>query len=68
MILAFVIAAPIGYFYAQHWLNDFEFRTSISPSLFLLAGFSVFLVGALTVGAKSYQAARANPVKTLKDE
>jgi len=68
MILAFVIAAPIGYFYAQHWLNNFEFRTTISPSLFFLAGFSVFLVGALTVGAKSYQAARANPVKTLKDE
>lgn len=68
MIFSFILAIPFGYYYAQQWLEGFEFRTSISPVLFILAGLITFIVGALTISLKSYQAARVNPVKTLKDE
>ncbi|SNT14960.1 ABC-type antimicrobial peptide transport system, permease component [Ekhidna lutea] len=68
MIFAFILAIPFGYYYAQQWLDGFEFRTTISPFLFVVAGLITFIIGALTVSFKSYQAARINPVKTLKDE
>ncbi|WP_350216688.1 ABC transporter permease [Ekhidna sp.] len=68
MIFAFILAIPFGYYYAQQWLDGFEFRTSISPVIFVMAGLITFIIGALTVSFKSYQAARVNPVKTLKDE
>jgi putative ABC transport system permease protein len=68
MILAFVLAIPFGYYITQNWLNNFEFRTSLDPIIFLLAGISVFLIGIITVAAKSYSVATVNPVNSLKEE
>lgn len=68
MLFAFILAIPFGYYFMHAWLNDFEFRTSLDPSLFILAGVLTFVIGVITVSAKSYQAARANPVNSLKDE
>lgn len=68
MIFSFILAIPFGYYYAQQWLEGFEFRTSVGVGLFIVAGLITFMVGAITVSFKSYQAARVNPVKTLKDE
>jgi len=68
MIIAFVIAAPLSWFYMKKWLSDFEYRTDMDLTLFLLAGVVAFTIGALTVSYKSYSAATANPVKTLKEE
>lgn len=66
--VAFIIATPISYFYMQHWLSNFAFKTELSLFHFVVSGFVAFTLGALTVGIKSYQAATANPVKTLKEE
>lgn len=68
MIIAFVVATPVSYLYMQHWLNGFAFRADLSFSLFFVAGIAAFILGALTVTFKAYQAASANPSKTLKEE
>ncbi|WP_421764460.1 ABC transporter permease [Ekhidna sp.] len=68
MVFAFLVAIPFGYYFGNSWLEGFEFRTNLDPFLFLMAGLSTFVIGAITVSFKSYQAARVNPVKTLKDE
>ncbi len=68
MLLAFIVAIPFGYYFMQQWLNDFEFRTTLDPSVFIIAGILTFVVGVLTVSAKSYQAATVNPTDSLKDE
>ncbi|HYI79021.1 MAG TPA: FtsX-like permease family protein, partial [Chryseolinea sp.] len=68
MIIAFIIATPLSYFYMQRWLEDFAFRIDINIALFIVAGIITFAIGALTVSYKSYSAALANPVKTLKEE
>lgn len=68
MIFAFVVATPFGYYFGNSWLEGFEFRTSLSPILFIIAGLSTFIIGAFTVGFKSLQAAKVNPVNILKDE
>jgi ABC-type antimicrobial peptide transport system permease subunit len=68
MIIAFIIATPLSYFYMQRWLVDFAYRININIALFVIAGIITFAIGALTVSYKSYLAALANPVKTLKEE
>lgn len=68
ILLSFILAIPVGYYVMQGWLSDFEFRTTLGPLVFVIAALVTFLTGVLTVGAKSYQAAAANPVKSLRQE
>ena len=68
ILIAFVIAIPFGYYLMQDWLNNFEFRTVLQPTVFIYAGLASLVIGALTVGFKSYQAATVKPVKSLKNE
>ena len=57
---------------APHGLADhplkFAFRIELSVMIFIIAGGLAFIVGALTVGYKSYRAAIINPIRTLRDE
>ncbi len=66
--VAFVIAAPIGYFAMDKWLQNFAYRTDISWWIFLLAGSLSLIIALLTVSWLSFRAARQNPVESLRDE
>jgi putative ABC transport system permease protein len=68
MAIAIIIAVPIAYYYMQLWLSKFAFRIELNMVIFITAGAIAFVVGALTVGYKSYMAATINPVRTLKAE
>ncbi len=68
IFIAFLLSIPFGYYLMQDWLNNFEYRTVLKPQVFLLAGIISLLIGALTISFKSYQAAAANPVQSLKNE
>lgn len=68
MIIAFVVATPLLYFYMQPWLEDFAYRIDMNIALFLVAGILTFAIGTVTVSCKSNLAALANPAKTLKEE
>lgn len=68
MIIAFIVATPLSYFYMQRWLGNFAYHIDMNVALFIGAGIVTFVIGALTVSYKSYMAALANPVKTLKEE
>lgn len=66
--IAFLIAAPISYFVMNEWLQDFENRTNINPMVFLLAGILALVIAWVTMSYQSWNAARVNPAKSLKDE
>lgn len=68
IIIAFVIAAPIAYYYTGLWLDKFVFRIDIDATVFITAGLGALIVATLTVGIKSAQAAVASPADSLKDE
>jgi putative ABC transport system permease protein len=68
MVVAILIAVPIAYYYMELWLSKFAYRIELSVMIFIIAGSLAFIVGALTVGYKSYRAAIINPVRTLRDE
>ena len=65
--IAFVFAAPFSYYAAYQWLQKFSFRISITPMLFVKAGFLIMMIAVVTVGLQSYKASRNNPVEALKE-
>jgi putative ABC transport system permease protein len=68
VLIAFVIASPIAYYFMDKWLADFAYRISISWWIFAVAGLSAVLIALLTVSWQSIKAAVANPVKSLRSE
>ena len=49
MLIAGVIAIPLGYLLVNEWLMDFAFRTQITVSPFILAILIALLLAILTV-------------------
>ncbi len=66
--LAFIIAVPVSWYGIKQWLGGFAHKTSIGWEGFLFAGFIVLAITLLTVSWQSFQAARTNPSKSLRDE
>jgi predicted permease len=66
--IAFLIAAPTGYYLMHKWLTSFVFRVDIGISVFITAMFTSIVIAWITVGYKAIRAARANPVKSLRTE
>jgi putative ABC transport system permease protein len=66
--IGFVIAAPIGWFVMNSWLQDFAYRIEIDLWVFIISGGAAILVAFATVSWQSIKAALANPVNSLKSE
>jgi len=66
--IAFLVAAPIGYWAVNKWLQDFAYRIDISWTIFAIAGIFVIAVALLTISVHAIRAAMANPVKSLRTE
>jgi ABC-type antimicrobial peptide transport system permease subunit len=68
LLVAFVISAPVAYYFMHNWLQDFTYRISIGPGIFILAILLSTVIAWITVGYKAVKAALANPVKSLRSE
>jgi putative ABC transport system permease protein len=66
--IAFLVAAPLGYYFMQEWLSGFYYHTSIGWFVFAIAIISSVIIAWITVGYKAIKAALANPVKSLRTE
>jgi len=68
IIAAFLIASPVMYYASGVWLKNFAYKVEPGISLFLLSGFACVLIAWVTVGIKSYQVSRNNPIDPLRSE
>jgi putative ABC transport system permease protein len=66
--VAFVLSAPLGYYFMQKWLNGFYYRVDIGWKIFVLSVTGSILLAWITVGYKALRAAMANPVNSLRTE
>ena len=66
--LAFLIAAPVGYFVMHNWLETFAYQIRIGGNIFIIAILSSFFIAACTIAYQSVKTAVANPVKSLRTE
>lgn len=68
VLIAFVIAVPIAWYFMSNWLHNFAYRIDIGFGIILLAGISALVVAWLTVSYQSVKATLVNPVDSLRSE
>lgn len=66
VLIAFVIATPVVWYFMRQWLTSYSYRISLNPLLFILPGLFCLLISLLAVFVQSYQAANSNPVNSVK--
>lgn len=66
--IAIVIAVPLCIWIVQYWLNDFAYRISIGPGVFIITGIVVVAIAFITISWQAIRASFVNPVKCLRSE
>ena len=67
VLVAVVLAVPLGWWGLSSWLTTFAYHTSLTALPFLTAGLVALGIMAVAVSAQSMKAALANPVDALRD-
>ncbi|WP_332368014.1 ABC transporter permease [Spirosoma telluris] len=68
VLIAIIIASPIGWWAIHTWLQDFAYKVDIQWWIFALAGMLSIGIALLTVSFQSIKAALMNPVRSLRSE
>ncbi|HVV02739.1 MAG TPA: ABC transporter permease [Puia sp.] len=68
VLLALLIASPIGWWVMHNWLHGFAYSIPITWRVFALAGGLSLLIVFATISYQAIKAAVANPVKSLRTE
>jgi putative ABC transport system permease protein len=66
--IAFIIAAPLAWYFMNKWLQDFAYRIELSWWIFAVAGLTALFIALITVSFQAIRAAVMNPVKSLRTE
>jgi len=68
VLIANVVAWPLGYYAMSWWLQNFAYRIDLGVFPFLGAGLIALLIALLTVSIQTLRAASANPADSLRYE
>lgn len=68
LIMANLIAWPVGWFLMNRWLHNFAYRTGIGLGTFILSGLLSLVFAAIPVGFQTWKAASADPAESLRYE
>jgi putative ABC transport system permease protein len=65
---AFIIAAPLAWYFMQNWLQNYVYRISMSWRIFAAGGLVVIIIALATISFQAIRAAFANPVNSLRSQ
>jgi putative ABC transport system permease protein len=65
---AFLVAAPLSWFFVNGWLRGFAYRIGSYWWIFVLAGIMALVIALATVSFQAIKAALVNPVRSLRSE
>jgi putative ABC transport system permease protein len=71
IVLVFIsccIAFPLALYFLQNWLQQYDWRITIGPDVFLIAAGMAVIITLITVSVQAIKAALANPIKSLRSE
>jgi len=68
VIISFILAAPIAWYFMHDWLQNYEYHTDISRWIYVATCAGAVLITLGTVSFQAIRAALANPVKSLRTE
>jgi putative ABC transport system permease protein len=63
-----IIASPVAWWLMYKWLQDFAYRISITWWVLCLAGTLAVIIALFTISLQAINAAKANPIKSLRAE
>lgn len=64
--IAFVIAAPLVWYFMQQWLQNYVYRIDINWTVFFAGGIASLAIALITVSFQAVKAAMVNPASSLK--
>jgi putative ABC transport system permease protein len=68
IVIGFLVAAPVAWYFGNEYLNQFAYKVSMGPSVFIIGLAITLAIALLTVAYRSIFAAIANPVNSLRSE
>lgn len=68
VFIAFLVAAPIGWWLMSRWLENYAYRVEMTWWIFGLEVSIILVLVIVTVGYHSVKTAMANPVRSLRTE
>ncbi len=68
VIISCVIASPVAFYFLHNWLQQYDYRITISPFVFIMAGIAAIAITVMTISFQAIKAALANPVESLRSE
>lgn len=68
LVICFILAAPLGYYAVDRWLENFAYRTEMYWWVFVVAFLIVAVITVATVTFQNWRAANDNPVNSIKSE
>jgi len=68
VVIAIIIATPIGWYSMNKWLQGYSYRISITWLMFAITAATAIFIAVLTVSSQALKAALSNPVKSIKTE
>jgi putative ABC transport system permease protein len=68
VLVAALLSVPVTIHFMTKWLNNFAFKTSINPWIFVISFAIAAMVVLLTVLIHSYKASHTNPIEALRNE
>ena len=68
VLVANLIAWPLGYFFMNQWLQKFAYHIQLGIRTFIFSACAALVIALMTVSCQSIKAALVNPVESLKSE
>jgi putative ABC transport system permease protein len=68
LAVANLLAIPTIFYWGNSWLDNYAFKTDLGVELFFIPGIVICIIALATVSYRTYFAAQANPVDSLRKE
>jgi putative ABC transport system permease protein len=68
VVIGFLLSAPVAWYLANQYLNQFAYKIEITPMIFVTGVLVSLIIALITVGYRSVRAASVNPVHSLRSE
>lgn len=68
VVISLLIAVPVSYYCMHQWLQNYQYRASMSWWIFVVTGVGAIVITLMTVSVQAIKAALINPAKSLKTE
>jgi putative ABC transport system permease protein len=68
IVISLIVGSPVAWWMMNKWLQEYPYRVNLTWWIFILTGVISLIIAIVTIFHRSYQAATANPVRSLRSE